>query len=115
MCQSIACDVLTAMLNGACRADVDRLDRQLRTFSSTLDAWLLVQKGWVALEAVFGAADIQRQLPAEARAFAQVDKTFKDIMRRTHDRPNALQVRLPMQSSGQRPIKDESNRPTCSA
>ena len=34
----------------------------------------------------------RRQLPSEARAFAQVDKTFKDIMRRTHDRPNALQV-----------------------
>jgi hypothetical protein len=32
------------------------------------------------------------QVPAEAAAFAQVDKTFKDIMRRTHDRPNALQV-----------------------
>jgi hypothetical protein len=68
------------------------MDRQLRTFSATLEAWLQVQKGWVALEAVFGAADIQRQLPAEARAFAQVDKTFKDIMRRAHDRPNALQV-----------------------
>lgn len=34
------------------------------------------------------------QVPAEAAAFAQVDKTFKDIMRRTHDRPNALQVCL---------------------
>lgn len=74
------------------RADVDRLDRQLRTFSATLDAWLIVQKGWMSLEAVFSAPDIQRQLPMETKAFAQVDRTFKDIMRRTHDRPNALQV-----------------------
>lgn len=71
---------------------MDRLDRQLKLLAATLDVWLLVQKGWMSLEAVFGAPDIQRQLPSEARAFAQVDKTFKDIMRRTHDRPNALQV-----------------------
>lgn len=38
------------------------------------------------------AADIQRQLPAEAKAFAQVDRTFKDVMRRTKDRPNAMQA-----------------------
>jgi dynein heavy chain len=70
------------------------MDRQLQLFSATLDSWLLVQRGWLKLEAVFAAPDIQRQVPAEAAAFAQVDKTFKDIMRRTHDRPNALQVGL---------------------
>lgn len=68
------------------------MNRQLQLFSATLDSWLLVQRGWLKLEAVFAAPDIQRQVPAEATAFAQVDKTFKDIMRRTHDRPNALQV-----------------------
>jgi hypothetical protein len=34
--------------------------------------WLDVQHAWLALEPVFAAPDIQRQLPAEARAFAQV-------------------------------------------
>jgi dynein heavy chain len=76
-----------------CRSEVDRLDKQLQLFSQTLEAWLIAQKGWLALEAVFAAPDIQRQVPAEAAAFAQVDRTYKDIMRRTHDRPNALQVR----------------------
>jgi dynein heavy chain len=68
------------------------MDKQLQLFSATLDSWLLVQRGWLKLEAVFAAPDIQRQVPAEAAAFAHVDKTFKDIMRKTHDRPNALQV-----------------------
>lgn len=68
------------------------MDKQLQLFSATLESWLLVQRGWLKLEAVFAAPDIQRQVPGEAAAFAQVDKTFKDIMRRTHDRPNALQV-----------------------
>lgn len=31
-----------------------------------------------------------RQLPAEYKLFMTVDKAWKDIMRRTEDRPNAL-------------------------
>jgi hypothetical protein len=42
------------------------------------------------LEPILGAPDIQRQLPAEANAFSQVDKQLREIMRRTKDRPNAL-------------------------
>ena len=33
-----------------------------------------------------------RQLPSEAKLFASVDKSWKDIMRRTEDRPNALRA-----------------------
>lgn len=42
------------------------------------------------LEPIFGAVDIQRQLPVEAKAFFAVDKQMREIMRRTKDRPNAL-------------------------
>ena len=35
---------------------------------------------------------LNRQLPNEARLFAQVDKSWKDIMRRTVDKPNALRA-----------------------
>jgi len=51
---------------------VDRLDRQLRLFKATLEVWLDVQRAWIALEPVFAAPDIQRQLPAESHAFVQV-------------------------------------------
>jgi dynein heavy chain, axonemal len=54
------------------RSEVDRLDGQLRLLRATLDAWLEVQRGWAALGPIFAAPDIQRQLPVEARAFAQV-------------------------------------------
>ena len=63
-------------------------------FSDTLDEWIQVQKSWMYLEPIFSAPDIQRQLPVEAKAFAQTDKQLREIMRRTKDRPNALQVRV---------------------
>ena len=51
-----------------------------------------VQKSWMYLEPIFGAQDIQKQLPAEYKAFDQVHRQLREIMRRTKDRPNALQV-----------------------
>ena len=56
----------------------------------TLDEWLVCQKGWMYLESIFGAPDIQRQLPNENRMFQAVDKSWKAIMRLTHDEPLAL-------------------------
>lgn len=72
------------------RTEVDKVDRQLRLFGDTLDEWLACQKSWMYLECIFGAPDIQRQLPHEAKAFAAVDRQFKETMRRARDRPNAL-------------------------
>ena len=54
------------------RPDVERMERLLRLFSDTLDEWLECQRQWLYLETIFSAADIQRQLPAEAKAFQQV-------------------------------------------
>ena len=51
---------------------MDKLDKALRLFSSTLEAWLECQKNWLFLESIFSASDIQRQLPAENKAFVQV-------------------------------------------
>ena len=44
------------------------------------------------LEPIFSAPDIQKQLPAESKAFDHVHRQLKDGMRRTKDRPNALQT-----------------------
>lgn len=45
--------------------------------------WFLCMQTWMYLEVLFSAPDIQRQLPNEARLFTMVDKSWKDIMRRT--------------------------------
>ncbi|KAJ3027001.1 UNVERIFIED_CONTAM: Dynein heavy chain 6, axonemal, partial [Siphonaria sp. JEL0065] len=75
---------------GPIKGEVDKWDRQLALFSETLDAWLTCQRNWLYLESIFSAPDIQRQLPDEARMFAQVDRTWKDIMRRVSRNPNAI-------------------------
>lgn len=47
------------------------------------DEWLMCQQSWVYLEVIFSAPDIQRQLPSEAKMFLVVDKSWKELMRRT--------------------------------
>lgn len=48
------------------------------------------QRNWLYLESIFGAPDIQRQLPDEAKMFNQVDKSWKEIMRRVQKNPLAI-------------------------
>ncbi|XP_055549943.1 dynein axonemal heavy chain 6 [Wyeomyia smithii] len=75
---------------GPIKAKVDEWARQLDLFSRTLDEWMTCQQSWIYLEAIFTAPDIQRQLPHEAQMFLQVDKSWKDLLRRTRKTPMAL-------------------------
>ncbi|KAI8465887.1 MAG: dynein heavy chain 7 [Monoraphidium minutum] len=84
--------ILSSRYVGGIRAEVERVERSLATFAETLDQWVQVQKSWMYLEPIFGAPDIQKQLPAESKAFDAVHRQMKDVMRRAKDRPNALQT-----------------------
>ncbi|XP_067943512.1 dynein axonemal heavy chain 6-like [Watersipora subatra] len=74
------------------KTQVDDWERRLTLFSRTLDEWMNCQRNWLYLEQIFGNPDIQRQLPTESKLFGNVDKAWRDIMRRTVDRPNALKA-----------------------
>ncbi len=56
------------------------------------DEWLVCQRNWLYLESIFGAPDIQRQLPNEAKLFNQVDKSWKEIMRKVQKFPNCIRA-----------------------
>ena len=62
-------------------------EKKLALLSDTLDEWQACQRTWVYLENIFGAEDIQRQLPAESQKFMIVDRTWKSIMARTYFDP----------------------------
>uniref|UniRef100_UPI00398F6457 dynein axonemal heavy chain 6 isoform X2 n=1 Tax=Pristiophorus japonicus TaxID=55135 RepID=UPI00398F6457 len=77
---------------GPIKGRVDEWHKLLSLFGDTLDQWLTCQRNWLYLESIFCAPDIQRQLPAEARMFSQVDKSWKEIMRKVNRLPNALRA-----------------------
>uniref|UniRef100_A0A8C4FET8 Dynein axonemal heavy chain 6 n=1 Tax=Catagonus wagneri TaxID=51154 RepID=A0A8C4FET8_9CETA len=77
---------------GPLKTRVDDWQKQLALFNQTLEEWLSCQRNWLYLESIFNAPDIQRQLPAEAKMFLQVDKSWKEIMRKVNRLPNALRA-----------------------
>ncbi|ERL87542.1 hypothetical protein D910_04933 [Dendroctonus ponderosae] len=79
---------------GPIKSRVEEWQKNLDLFTHTLDEWMMCQQSWVYLEVIFSAPDIQRQLPNEAKLFVIVDKSWKDIMRRTAKMPIAMEATL---------------------
>ncbi|XP_037383628.1 dynein axonemal heavy chain 6 isoform X1 [Talpa occidentalis] len=77
---------------GPLKTRVDDWSKHLALFNQTLEEWLTCQRNWLYLESIFNAPDIQRQLPAESKMFLQVDKSWKEIMRKVNRLPNALRA-----------------------
>ncbi|XP_035826580.1 dynein heavy chain 6, axonemal [Aplysia californica] len=82
--------ILSSRHVGPIKAKVDEWGDNLALFNKTLDAWLTCQRTWLYLESIFSAPDIQRQLPVESKMFIEVDKSYKEIMRRVHKTPSAI-------------------------
>jgi dynein heavy chain len=47
------------------------------------DEWLCCQQSWLYLEPILSAPGIQRQLLNELNIFIIVDKSFREVMRKT--------------------------------
>ncbi|RUS78130.1 hypothetical protein EGW08_014103, partial [Elysia chlorotica] len=84
--------ILSSRHVGPIKNKVDEWANNLALFYKNLDAWLICQRSWLYLESIFSAPDIQRQLPIEAKMFIEVDKYYKDFMRRVHKSPLAIRT-----------------------
>jgi dynein heavy chain, axonemal len=88
--------ILASRFVGGIRTEVEEWEKKLSTLSEVLDEWLTCQRSWMYLENIFGAEDIQKQLPAESQKFTKINKFFIDRMRKCHDNPNVIaQVTVP--------------------
>lgn len=54
--------------------------RRLQVVSEVVDEWLAVQRNWLYLQPIFDSEDINKQLPAEGKRFASVDKHWRATM-----------------------------------
>lgn len=72
--------------------EVDDWVRRLTLVGNVLDSWATCQTTWTELEPIFTSPDILKQLPNEARRFADADRSWRDMMRRVARKPNVLQA-----------------------
>jgi dynein heavy chain, axonemal len=74
---------------------IDRItkwEKMLATLEDLIANWLKVQATWLYLESIFSSADIQKQMPTEAKRFATVDRTWRDVMKETEEDPRVTTI-----------------------
>eukprot|EP00756_Hemistasia_phaeocysticola_P037128 Hpha_TRINITY_DN16680_c2_g14::TRINITY_DN16680_c2_g14_i1::g.182401::m.182401/K10408/DNAH; dynein heavy chain, axonemal len=72
------------------RGEVSEWMNKLSVVTERISLWQEVQAAWVWLEAVFAGGDIMKQLPAEAKRFAQIDKSWVKIMAKAGEQSNVI-------------------------
>jgi len=69
---------------------INRWSSKLNLVSEVIEEWLAVQRQWISLQAIFQSPDINKQLPAEGKRFANVNKSWRIIMGQVHANPDVL-------------------------
>ncbi|CAF1506431.1 unnamed protein product, partial [Didymodactylos carnosus] len=72
------------------KQQVDEWDKRLTLLAKTVDEWIACQRRWLYLEQIFSTPDIQ--LVQETKIFSQIEKSWKELMRKTEQQPNALKA-----------------------
>ncbi|XP_051881424.1 dynein axonemal heavy chain 6-like [Pristis pectinata] len=77
---------------GPIENEVIEWDHKLTQMALTLEEWMTCQQNWLYLKPIFQAPDIQRQLVAETKLFAQIEMTWNELVMRVQKNSNILKV-----------------------
>jgi len=77
--------------SGPFRQEIQALSGKLGVISEVMEQWLIVQSMWSYMEAVFSGGDIVKQLPAEAKRFSAIDKSFMKVVAHARETGNILE------------------------
>jgi dynein heavy chain, axonemal len=70
---------------------IDVWNHKLFVVSEVLDNWIKVQREWMYLQPIFESEDIIRQLPAEAKKYAHVDKAWRQTISGARKHPEVVE------------------------
>ncbi|KAG7190763.1 hypothetical protein KM043_006835 [Ampulex compressa] len=83
------------------KKEIQLWQNKLSNTSEILAKWLNVQNLWAYLEAVFIGGDISKQLPAEAKRFNNIDRSWVKLMYRAREKLNAVETCTGDETMGQ--------------
>ena len=78
----------------ALRDEVNKWKDDLNTMQDIMEEWINCQKSWMYLQNIFSSGDIKRHLHNESTMFDGVDKFFKNLMKKTFNRNQALRATI---------------------
>lgn len=71
---------------------INNWESKLKMTQDVLEEWMTCQRSWLYLEPIFSSPDIKQQLPAEAQRYQQMDKMWRDAMKKAHNNPMIIEL-----------------------
>ena len=72
--------------------EISKWETRLHLVQDIMDEWLACQRQWLYLQPIFSSDDINRQMPAEAKRYATMDRMWRHVMGNAFDNPKVFSV-----------------------
>jgi dynein heavy chain len=77
---------------GPFKERIEAWEVKLRLLEEIMTNWQKTQNVWLYLEPIFSSPDIRKQMPAEAKRFKVVDKSWREVMQACKEDPAVLAI-----------------------